>query len=85
MKIIGPEQVGFMSGREARDNITKALNLIHNAHLNKTEGLLLATDAEKTFDRVAWDYMFAKCKHIGLQDKMLSWISTLYTSPTAKN
>lgn len=29
--IIGPEQVGFMPGREAKDNIIKSLNLIHGA------------------------------------------------------
>lgn len=73
-----------MPGREARNNITKALNQIHSTHLNKIEGLLISTDAEKAFDQVKWDYMSAICKHIGLQNKMRPWIATLYTSPTAK-
>lgn len=29
VKIIRPEQVGFMPGRKVKDNIIKALNLIH--------------------------------------------------------
>lgn len=71
-KIIGPEQgfnynyrtrtrTGFMPGQEARDNITKALNLIHHAKNSKIKGLLLYTDAEKAFVRVSWDYMLATC------------------------
>lgn len=63
MKNIGPEQVGFMPEREARDNISKALNPIHSSRLNKIEGLPLSTEAEKTFDRVVWDYMFVTCEH----------------------
>lgn len=66
LDIIGLEQVGFMPGREARDN---------------KEGLLLSTDAEKTFDSVAWDFMLSVCTHIGLKTNMLTWISALYQNP----
>lgn len=75
--LIGQEQVGFMPGREARDNMTKALNLIHRAHSDGFEGMLLSTDAEKVFDRVSWDFLHATREHIGLQSHMLSCISTL--------
>lgn len=83
-KIISPEQVGFMKGREARDNTIKALILIHWARSSKIEGLLLSTDAEKAFDRVSWDYMMASCSHIGLGNNMLNWIGALYQNPQAK-
>lgn len=52
-QLIGPEQVGFMAGREARDNVTKALNLIHRCRQDGFEGFLLSTDMEKTFDGVS--------------------------------
>lgn len=73
-----------MQGREARDNVTKALNLIHRAHSDGFEGMLLSTDAEKALDRVSWDYMHATCNHIGLKPHMLSCISTIYHNPTAR-
>lgn len=41
-------------------------------------------DAEKTFDRVAWDYMLETCKHIGLGLHMMAWISSLYQNPSAR-
>lgn len=69
VKIIGPEQVDFMTGREARDNITKALNLIYSSCLNKIEGLLLSIGVVKAFDKVAWDYMFKTCKQTGLKTR----------------
>lgn len=53
--LIGPEQVGFMPNREARDNEIKALLLTHGTHSRAFKGLLLST--EKAFDRVAWDYV----------------------------
>lgn len=83
-KLIGPEQAGFMPGREAKDNVIKSLLLINKIKTSDTEGLLLSTDAEKAFDRVAWDYMLATCKHVGLGTKMLAWISALYQKPSAR-
>ena len=83
-KLIGPERVGFMPGREAWDNVIKALNLVHYAHTRGIEGLLLSTDAEKAFDRVAWDYLFATCRHIGLGPHMMAWIAALYYKQRAQ-
>lgn len=70
-----------MPGREARDIISKSLNLIYYAQNSKTKGLLLSTQA---FDGVSWDYMLATCSHIGLDVNMLSWISALYQNPQTK-
>lgn len=73
-----------MLGREARDNVSKALNLIQKAHSNGFEGMLLSIDTEKAFDRMSWDYLHATCNHIGSKPHMLSWISTIYHNPTAR-
>lgn len=74
-KIIGPEKVGFMPGREAKTLI------IHHANNSKIKGFLLSTDAEKAFDRVSWDYMFSTCSFIGMGSNMLNWIKALYQNP----
>lgn len=73
-----------MPDREAKDNVTKSLLLIHKIGSDNTEGLFLSTDAEKACDRVAWDYMLSTCRHIKLGDRMLAWISALYHNPTAR-
>lgn len=83
-KLIGLAKVGFMPGWEARDNVIKALNLIHCAHTREIKGLLLSTSAEKAFDCVGWDYLFTTCKLIGLESHMMSWIAALYHKPQAQ-
>lgn len=84
--LIHPDQTGFIMGREARDNSNRALQLIHWAESWNTTHprLLLSTDAEKAFDRVDWTYMRAVLTRLGLGPSMLSWISSLYSSPTAR-
>lgn len=46
--------------------------------------IFLGTDAEKAFDQVNWQFMFAALRHIGLRDTMVRWISSLYSSLTAE-
>lgn len=69
--LIGPDQAGFMPGREAKGNVTKSLDLIYAAHTQIIEGLLLSMDAEKAFDRVAWDFMLETCRFIGLANSSI--------------
>lgn len=47
--LIRLDQVGFVPTREARDNTTKVLNLIHIANSTKTPCVFLGTDAQKAF------------------------------------
>lgn len=46
--------------------------------------MLLSTDAEKAFDRVAWDYMSQVLQHLGLGRRMLTWIGNIYSTPSAR-
>uniref|UniRef100_A0A8C5QL89 Reverse transcriptase domain-containing protein n=1 Tax=Leptobrachium leishanense TaxID=445787 RepID=A0A8C5QL89_9ANUR len=82
--LIHPDQTGFIPGREARDNTIRALTLTHRAQRRGEELLLLSTDAEKAFDRVNWDFLFATLGHIGLGPHLCAWIRALYINPTAR-
>uniref|UniRef100_A0A803JEZ2 Reverse transcriptase domain-containing protein n=1 Tax=Xenopus tropicalis TaxID=8364 RepID=A0A803JEZ2_XENTR len=82
--LISPEQVGFVPGREARDNTNRLFSIIHQCKKRSIPAMLLSTDAEKAFDRVDWTFLKSSLANINLGPKMQSWISTLYTSPTAK-
>lgn len=81
---IGRDQVGCIPGREAKDNTIKALNIHQWITTYKQEGFFLTLDAEKAFDRLAWDYLGAVLRHIGLQDRMFNAIMSLFTAPTAR-
>ncbi|KAM8945786.1 angiotensin-converting enzyme [Pelodytes ibericus] len=83
-QLIHPDQVGFVPGREAKENTVRALNAIHVAQKKGHKMLLLSTDAEKAFDRVAWPFLWSTIKKMGLGHDMLKWIQALYNSPTAR-
>uniref|UniRef100_A0A8C5MA27 Reverse transcriptase domain-containing protein n=1 Tax=Leptobrachium leishanense TaxID=445787 RepID=A0A8C5MA27_9ANUR len=82
--LIHCDQVGFVPGREAKDNTIRALQLIHRCRSSGEDFLLLSTDSEKAFDRVNWDFLFASLAHIGLGPNMQSWVWALYADPSAR-
>lgn len=69
--------------REARDNMVRALDVIHFARSKASPLLLLSTDAEKVFDRVNWDFLRAVLDRVGLGPQMKTCVGALYSSPTA--
>lgn len=82
--LVHSDQVGFIPGREARDNTTKTLHLISYAQHQNIPTCLLACDAEKAFDRVRWPFLQTSLQQIGLGPKLLTKIMSLYTKPSVK-
>lgn len=82
--LIHLDQVGFVPLREARDNTTEVLNLLHMANITKTPCVFLGADAEKAFDRVHWPFMFSVLRHVGLGSNMLNWITSFHSGPSAR-
>lgn len=82
--LISTDQVGFIPGRESRDNTIKALNIHHLLTKNNTPGFFLSLDAEKAFDRLAWDYLQSVLQSLGLGERLQQFIMSLYKHPTAR-
>lgn len=82
--LISLDQVGFIPRREGLDNTKKVLNIHHWLTTNEKQGFFLPLDAEKAFDRVAWDYMDAVLNSIGIPPLMRASIRVLYCNPMAK-
>lgn len=83
-QLVHSDQVGFVPTREARDNTTKALNLIYATQKHKIPLLLLSTDAEKAFDRVDWTFLTETLCFLGLGWRMMHWIQAIYSCPSAR-
>uniref|UniRef100_A0A8C5PGP4 Reverse transcriptase domain-containing protein n=1 Tax=Leptobrachium leishanense TaxID=445787 RepID=A0A8C5PGP4_9ANUR len=83
-RLVHPDQVGFIPGREARDGTQRVLNAVVAARNSGQRLLLLSTDAEKAFDRVSWPFLFQTLRSLGIGPGFLAWTRALYTSPTAR-
>uniref|UniRef100_A0A803JQ02 Reverse transcriptase domain-containing protein n=1 Tax=Xenopus tropicalis TaxID=8364 RepID=A0A803JQ02_XENTR len=82
--LINYDQVGFVPGRQAPDNTRKLHNLLHIIKQQKIPALILSLDAEKTFDRIHWEYMNHTLQKFGLGTNFIKAISPLYSTPSAK-
>lgn len=82
-RIISEEQNGFIKGRQLFFNTRTLFNIIYSKHSVDLPELVISLDAEKAFDRVEWEYLFAVLKKFGFGNKFISWIRLLYSSPKA--
>uniref|UniRef100_A0A3Q3FAB3 ribonuclease H n=1 Tax=Labrus bergylta TaxID=56723 RepID=A0A3Q3FAB3_9LABR len=81
-KLINLDQSGFIKGRYAADNI-RLLNTINNLDNSRNPSLLLSLDAEKAFDRVAWNFLFSVLHSFNVGLNFIEWIKSIYKNPKA--
>ena len=77
--IVSKAQLGFVPGRLIQEG-THLLKLLQAA-LDETdeEGIIVAADWEKAFDRVSWSYLHKATKALGFGPKMRNVLQTMYT------
>ncbi len=81
--IISQDQTGFIKGRHSFINIRKLLNVVHSPASESIPEVIVSLDAEKAFDRVEWNNLFAVLDKFGFGSKIISWIHLLYQQPKA--
>ena len=81
--IIHTDQTGFMKNRSSTDNMRKLLHLVWLNRTGKDPTVALSLDAEKAFDHVQWEFLFASLSHFGFGETFTNWIKTLYKQPKA--
>ena len=81
--IISNDQTGFVRGRHSFINIRRLLNVVHSPASGGGPEVVVSLDAEKAFDRVEWEYLFAVLGKFGFGPNFMSWVCLLYSSPQA--
>lgn len=83
--IIHPAQEGFIKGRSAVTYLRKLSLVLEQATRYPSADLAIITlDAEKAFDSVQLPWLFSVLKKIGIEGNFLSFLHTLYETPTAR-
>ena len=83
--VIDPDQTGFIPGRQSFYNTCRLFNVLYTRHVasEETTDVVISLDAEKAFDRVEWQYLFAVLEKCGFGSSFLTWIKIIYDAPTA--
>lgn len=81
-KLIGLEQVGFISERCIFDNILATQEVVHTIEhdINGPSRMLIKLDIEKAYDTISWDAIFAVLNKMNFHSNWISWISTCLKS-----
>lgn len=80
------DQTGFIKNRAAMNNLRRLFHIISETeNLNSDESpVIVSLDAEKTFDRVEWCYMFKVLEHCNFGECLTDCIRLLYDKPIAR-
>ncbi len=81
--LIKEDQTGFIKGHNASDNMCWLLHILDFADSHPSPCAVFSLDAEKAFDRLEWNYMWAVLQCFGFGEHLISMIKTLYHSPAA--
>ncbi len=81
--LIKEDQTGFIKGRNASDNMCQLFHILDFADSHLSPCAVFSLDAEKAFDRLEWNYMWAVLQCFGFGEHFISMIKTLYHSPAA--
>lgn len=78
--VVHEAQAGFVPGRRLRNHTQLAKMMIMWAEAKDVNGVIVALDQEKAYDKIAHDYLWRVLAKFGLPESFISLIQTLYES-----
>ena len=78
--IIHENQAGFIPGRVITDQIRLTQMILHYAEATEENGVIVALDQEKAYDKIAHDYLWLTLEKYSLPPSFIDTIKSLYES-----
>jgi ribonuclease HI/exonuclease III len=77
-KLIHEDQAAFLPGRSISDQIKLTKLLIDYAETEELNGIIVALDQEKAYDKIAHEYMWTTLKKFGIPTKFTKILQSIY-------
>jgi hypothetical protein len=78
-QIIHRDQAGFMKGRKIEDQVKQLKHLLNYADAFEVNGIVVALDQEKAYDKVDHEYLLTVLERMRLPAKFGNLVKVLYT------
>jgi ribonuclease HI/exonuclease III len=78
-QMIHKDQAGFVPGRLIFDHVRLSKAMINYAEAYEENGLIVALDQEKAYDRIRHDYLWDTMKSFNIPDSFINTVRHLYT------
>lgn len=78
--VVHPNPAKFMKGRKIEDQVKLAKYLLGYAKAAEEDGVIVALDKEKAYDRINHAYLLRVLQHMGFPPKFCNTIKSLYTN-----
>ncbi len=83
-ELIHEDQAGFMKGRSIADQTKQLRMVIDYAEAMEENGLIVALDQEKAYDKVAHNYLWRVLDKFGLPESFTNTVKSLYRGATTQ-
>ena len=75
---IHKNQAGFMPGRDIHDQVRLARLMVHSTEATEQNGLLIALDQEKTYNKITHDYLLCTLEIYNFLESFQKTVKFLY-------
>lgn len=76
--IVHPDQAGFIPGRQITDQTQLCRVITDYAEAVEEDGVIIALDQEKAYDKISHDYLWATLRRFGLPATLIKRVQSLY-------
>lgn len=79
-ELIHPDQAGFLPGRQIFDHIKLNKLIIDYAEAEESNGMIVALDQEKAYDKIDHTYLWSVLKRFNFPENLIRTIRNLYAA-----
>lgn len=76
--LIHPSKAGFIPGRSITEQMKLIRMMIHYTEAKEVNGLIVALDQEKAYDKIDHDYLWRTLERFGISDTFTNTVKSLY-------